>query len=210
MPSASTRSRRSASLSARRFLLNVLLHSGVSGDAVGGGSAPPTAQSSPRTECARSLARSVRRTNPSAPPRSAAVRRSTSDHSRATIERVGNRGRPGHPEGVRRVFEPLAVQRSEPGRAEALRRLQVTLVSPRDARFGEAFPLREQPLEDLNVRRLRRSPRCSRAACWYTRRAFQRGRGNSSRIVHRNSTRRSGTCRRRNNRKSIGDRLVTR
>ena len=70
------------------------------------------------------------------------------------IERVGKRGRAGHPEGVGRVFEPLAVQRSEPGRAKALRRLQVSLVSRRGARFGEAFPLRKQPLENLNIRRL--------------------------------------------------------
>ena len=69
------------------------------------------------------------------------------------IERVGKRGRAGHPEGVGRVFEPLAVEGSEPGRANALLRLQVSLVSRRGAPFGEAFPLREQPLENLNVRR---------------------------------------------------------
>ena len=53
------------------------------------------------------------------------------------IERVGKRGRAGHPEGVGRVFEPLAVEGSEPGRAKALRRLQVSLVTgaaPRSAR----------------------------------------------------------------------------
>jgi hypothetical protein len=41
------------------------------------------------------------------------------------IERVGKRGRAGHPQRVGRVFEPLAVQGSEPGRAEVLGCLQV-------------------------------------------------------------------------------------
>ena len=60
------------------------------------------------------------------------------DAAMIAIERVGKRGRAGHPERVGRVFEPLA-QGSEPGRAEALRCLQVALVSRRGARFGEAF-----------------------------------------------------------------------
>ena len=70
------------------------------------------------------------------------------------IERIGKGGRASHPESVSRVFKPLAVERSESGRAEALRRLQVALVSRSGTRFGQAFPLGEKPLEDLNVRRL--------------------------------------------------------
>src|SRR6516162_6924516 len=70
------------------------------------------------------------------------------------IERVGKGGRTSHPQGVRGVFEPLAVQGSEAGRAEALGRPQVALVSRRGTRFGQAFPLREKPLQNLNVRGL--------------------------------------------------------
>ena len=69
--------------------------------------------------------------------------------------RVGKRGRAGHQEGVGGVFEPLAVQGSEPGRAEVLGRPEVTLVRRRGTRLGQAFPLREKPLENLNVRRLK-------------------------------------------------------
>jgi hypothetical protein len=69
------------------------------------------------------------------------------DAAVVAIEGVGKRGRAGHPEGVGGVFEPLAVQGSEPGRAEVLGRLQVTLVRRRGTRFGQAFPLREKPFE---------------------------------------------------------------
>ena len=54
------------------------------------------------------------------------------------IERVGKRGRAGHPEGVGGVFKPPAVQGSESGCAEALRGPPVALVSRPSARFGEA------------------------------------------------------------------------
>ena len=70
------------------------------------------------------------------------------------IERVGKRGRTSHPQGVRGVFEPLAIQGSEPRRAEVLGRPQIALVRRRGTRFGQALPLREKPLENLNVRGL--------------------------------------------------------
>jgi hypothetical protein len=81
-------------------------------------------------------------------------------------ERVGKRVRTGYPQGVGRVFEPLAVQSSESGRAEVLGRPQVALVPRRGTRFGQAFPLSEKPLENRTFAGSRRSPRCSRAACW--------------------------------------------
>ncbi len=74
------------------------------------------------------------------------------DPAMIAIERVGQRCRASHPQSVGRVFEPLAVQRSEPGRSEVLRGCQIALVSRAGTGFGEAFPLREKPLKNLNVR----------------------------------------------------------
>ena len=68
------------------------------------------------------------------------------------LERVAKRGRASHPQRVGGVFEPLAVQGSESGRAEVLRRGQVAFVRRPGTRFGQASPLREKPFENLNVR----------------------------------------------------------
>ena len=74
------------------------------------------------------------------------------DAAMIALERVGKRGRASHPQRVCRVFEPLAVQGSESGRAEVLRRGQVAFVGRPGTQFGQAFPLGEKPLENLNVR----------------------------------------------------------
>jgi hypothetical protein len=44
------------------------------------------------------------------------------DAAMIALERVGKRGRASHPQRVCLVFEPVAVQGSESGRAEVLRR----------------------------------------------------------------------------------------
>src|SRR5688500_10668000 len=74
------------------------------------------------------------------------------DAAMIALERVGKRGGASHPQRVGRVFEPLAVQGSESGRAEVLRRGQVAVVRRPGTRFGQACPLGEKPFENLNVR----------------------------------------------------------
>jgi hypothetical protein len=132
------------------------------------------------------------------------------DAAMITIERVGKGGRAGHPEGVGRVFEPLAVQRSEPGRAEALRRLQVSLGSRRGARFGEALPLREEPLENLNVRGLQTLAQVLARGVLVHEPRFPKGTWKQQPNRPSEQHTEEWNDRRRNSRKSIGDRLVTR
>ena len=77
------------------------------------------------------------------------------DPSVLAFDGVGEDVAPCHPEGVRRVVEPLPVEGPEPGSAEGSRCGQVTVVGRRRRSLGEALPLGEQPLQDLDVGRVR-------------------------------------------------------
>ena len=73
------------------------------------------------------------------------------DASVLSFHRVAEDVASCNPEGVRRVLEPLPVEGPEPGSAEAFRCGQVTVVAPSAVSLGEALPLGEQPLQDLDV-----------------------------------------------------------
>ena len=73
------------------------------------------------------------------------------DASVFSFHRVAEDGAPCNPEGVRRVLEPLPVEGLEPGSPEAFRCGQVAVVAPSAVSLGEALPLGEQPLQDLDV-----------------------------------------------------------
>ena len=73
------------------------------------------------------------------------------DASVLSFHRVAEDVASCNPEGVRRVLEPLPVEGPEPGSPEAFRCGQVTVVAPSAVSLGEALPLGEQPLQDLDV-----------------------------------------------------------
>jgi hypothetical protein len=87
------------------------------------------------------------------------------DTSVIAVEGVGDRLRARHPQGVRRIVQPLSVEGAKPGRTEGDRRFQVALTRRPNARLGQPPPLSEEHSSVSTVDGGSGVARCSRAAC---------------------------------------------